>query len=356
MGRWLCFLLLSCVFAQAAFAAEESSYAVVVERTVDNYIVPAHQRLRDATNGLAQAMAGLCEKPDGDRASAVNTAFENTLQAWAGVEFLHFGPLALDDRYQRFAFWPDPHGTGARQLRQMLADKDPALLRPGAIAQKSAAVQGLPALETLLYSNGSKLLVSTAPDAFYCDLSLAVARNMNQIATETLAGWTGEGRWAELMKNPRADNPAYLSHKDAMTELLRRLLSGLEQQHDRLVRALVAPGVRGARSMPYGVSGNSLAFLLASTHALKEFVNTSSIFDIVQGDAQKVTASVDTRFSNIDWALGSIKTDLREALVDERARERLVYSAVILKTLRDVFNRLAPAAGLTAGFPTLDGD
>ncbi|WP_280632249.1 imelysin family protein, partial [Bordetella pertussis] len=46
---------------------------------------------------------------------------------------------------------PDTRNVMARQVQAALAAADPALLAPGALAGRSVALQGLPALEFVLY-------------------------------------------------------------------------------------------------------------------------------------------------------------------------------------------------------------
>jgi predicted lipoprotein len=178
-----------------------ADYAVVVRRAVEEYIVPAYHDLEAETGELSEALAAFCDaRLERD---TVEAAFAATLHAWAKVDFLRFGPMAQEGRYERFAFWPDVHGTGARQIRQFLASRDEKLLAPGALARQSAAVQGLPALESLLFSGEKSLLATNAPDAFRCRLAGAVADNLKAIAAEVVMAWTSEGGWAELISPPR---------------------------------------------------------------------------------------------------------------------------------------------------------
>ena len=155
------------------------------------------------------------------------------MRAWAGVDFLRFGPMAQDGRYERFAFFPDVHGVGARQIRGFLVSQDEALLKPGAIAKQSAAVQGLPALESLLFPGKAALLLPAPPEPFRCKLAVAVAENTHTIAGEALAGWQGDESWATLLEKPAADNPVYRTHTEAMTEILKAILTGIEQVRDQ---------------------------------------------------------------------------------------------------------------------------
>ena len=67
--------------------------------------------------------------------------------------------------------------------------------------------------------------------------------------------------------------------------------------------------------------------------------------------------AADFEFSNLARALDTGGDDLATALADPQGRQKLAYAAIVLRSLRDIFQlQLAPAAGLSPGFNALDGD
>jgi predicted lipoprotein len=267
--------------------------------------------------------------------------------------------MTEDGRYERFAFFPDVHGTGARQLRRFLADENPALLETGALAEQSAAVQGLPAVESLLYSGSKALLKTEEPGPYRCQLALRVAGNMRTIAHDTLLRWTEPGGWAELLKTPGARNSVYRTDTEAMTEVLKAILTGLEQLRDhRLLPALGdTPEEAKASRAPYNASALALPYIAASVDALERFVGVSGILGLVPEENKWIVGSAAFEFGNLKRALGEAGPDLEAALADPARREKLVYAAIVLASLRNLFqDRLGPAAGISGGFNSLDGD
>jgi predicted lipoprotein len=335
--------------------ASEEDYARVVKQAVEGYIVPAYKELAVATGELAPAVSDLCKS--GERRVEAN--FDATIKAWAAVDFLRFGPMTRENRYDRFAFFPDVHGTGARQLRRFLAQEDENLLKPGALAAQSAAVQGLPALESLLYSGTKALLASEERGAYRCRLATEIAANLDRIAKETLTDWKAADGWAALIENPGAENPVYRTHEEAMTEILKAILTGLEQMRDhRLTPALGETPEEGkANRAPYNASEESLPYLTAAAEAIERFVGTSGILELLPDSQRSYGDSALFEFSNLKKALTDAGPDLEAALADREKRSKLVYATIVLKSLRDIFQRhIAVAAGLTPGFNSLDGD
>src|SRR6185312_7981565 len=100
-------------------------------------------------------------------------------------------------------FWPDPKGLGLKQIQDILAKRDASVTEPDQLAGKSVALQGLPALEYLLYGDGSESLtegnrvvdgqeplpqLDSAGD-FRCSFALSIATNLERIARSVVEGW-----------------------------------------------------------------------------------------------------------------------------------------------------------------------
>lgn len=363
-----CVLFAACAFVTATLAqtpmsgegtpiiptATQNDYARTVEQAVSNYIVPAYVQLDTATGVLLSAVSDYCATPKPEKADALRDGFAATVRAWAGVDFLRFGPMAQDGRYERFAFFPDVHGVGARQIRGFLVSEDEALLKPGALAKQSAAVQGLPALESLLFSGKAALLLPAPPEPFRCRLAVAVAENMHAIAGEALAGWQGEKSWATLLENPAENNPVYRTHTEAMTEILKAVLTGIEQVRDqRLLPALHSKANRA----PYNASHQALAYIGASADALQRFVDASGILKLLPASQASYGSSADFEFSNLKRSVAGAGSDLQAALDNPQLRSKLSYASIVLQSLRDLFQQhVAVWAGLSTGFNSLDGD
>jgi len=340
----------------------QSSQATSVAGALDRYIVPAYEKLDAVTDGLSAALAQFCASPNDADRQAVAAAFADTIHAWAAVDFFRFGPMTEDGRYERFAFFPDVHGTGARQLRRFLADENLALLEPSAMAAQSAAVQGLPALESLLYSGPKALLEAPRPESYRCALAKAVATNVASIAEAALLRWTQDRGWAELLKNPSANNPVYRTDSEAMTEILKAILTAIEQLREhRLMAALGETPEQGTASRasraPYNASGLALFYLAASAEALARFIEASRVLGLVPEQEKWIIGSIEFELRNLQRAITAAGADLEAALANPEKREKLVYAAVVLASLRDLFqNRLGPAVGISGGFNSIDGD
>src|SRR5829696_9236315 len=105
-----------------------------------------------------------------------------------------------------------------------MAKNDAALISPEALAQKSVALQGLTALEQVLYG-GSGLLGQ--PSAFRCQYATAIATNVAAIAARVDAAWAARDGYGRLMLNPGPGNSAYLEPREVTQELAMAYSTGL---------------------------------------------------------------------------------------------------------------------------------
>jgi predicted lipoprotein len=332
---------------------------VMVAHAIDDYVIPAYDRLGGAVAKFGDTLEAYCAAPDADGRKALADGFTTLLEGWAGADFIDFGPVTREGRFERFAFWPDPHGTAERQLRRLLAQPDPALLQPGAIAAQSAAIQGLPALEMVLFTGDAALATAEAADPYRCGLAAAIVANLADITATVSAEWRGEDGWRTLMLSPGPDNPVYLDDQQTTTDVLRAILLGLEQLRDERIQPARGPSPEEAKASraPYWRSGATIAYWRASAAALADYSVDTQLLGLAPPQAAWIAASSAFEFGNLAKALAGVEPPLETALTAHEPRAKLGYALVVLGSLRDIFQSQLPSlSGLTAGFNSLDGD
>ncbi len=343
------FILLCCPVQ----AATSEDYANSVARVVEGAIVPAFGALETATAKLKPATETFCRQPDPAHREALRQVFVEVLKRWAHVDFLLFGPLAENQRVERFAFWPDSSGAGARQLRRLRAKPDPALLDPQRLAKSSAAIQGLPAFEALVLGDDA-----TAVKDYDCKLAVAIAANLEQLGTEMASGWTGSGGWRSLMLTAGPGNSYYASPREAANELLKAVLTGFVQLRDqRLSTALGKEGGARPEKLPYWRSGGTDAYLDQTLAALAQFVALLDLPGLAGKDMATARSSIDVQFKRAREGLAMAGQPLPQTIATPSGRAGVQQVLAAVKILQDLIGvQLAPAAGLSVGFNALDGD
>ena len=145
------------ILTAAAAAAEpriaEPDYARVNAALVENHLLPRYARLAEATTRFDEAAEAFCAGTPGTDPARLRESFDRAMSAWMGVHHLRFGPATYFNRDQRFHFWPQARGKVARALDRALASGG-AAPDPERFARSSAAVQGFPAAERLIFDEG----------------------------------------------------------------------------------------------------------------------------------------------------------------------------------------------------------
>lgn len=343
--------------AAAAGGAQAALPPDLGMRLADGYARPAFGRLAQATQSLGEGLGKWCARPDAAGAEQVRTRFAHVARAWAGVEFLRFGPLVQGNRYERLAFWPDTRNVMARQVQAALAAADPALLAPGALAGRSVALQGLPALEFVLYGEAGLLQQPEAPGfAYGCDLAQAMARNAAGLAGELAQAWSAQGEFGRQFTHPAPANDLYRSPQEVAAEAIKALSTGLQFARD--VKLLPVLGDSAAAARPrraaFWRSGQTAATLAAGLRGMRAFYEAGGY---PLGDAGWIDATIRSELDQAAGAAARAEGPTGLLSEDGEPRDALALAALVIRNAKDVVDQhLAPAVGVTIGFNALDGD
>lgn len=375
-GRRLCLVGMGAALALAGLplGAEGRVVNHPGGRIVPAYIQPAVLDLVNRADAMSGQLLQFCSpqmqtqtalkrfdpSQVGVASSRVADAFTGLVQAWGRVEFLRFGPLVDANRFERLSFWPDPRQVGLRQMPSVLSAYARGK-RPDLAAQ-SVAVQGLPALEQLLYGKEGLLVphehsreVSadspepSAPGVLVqarCDYAIDIVSHVAALGNALMMAWADTGSYGEAFINPVADNPYYRTHLEVVAESIKAMSTGLQ-----FVEAVkIAPALKAAsngfdhRRMPWWRSKATDESIAATLDGIRLFF-VSAEFDL--GDAK--------------WAGDQFQSELAHArqLLLSGADDAKTWQAVrlvVINAKRLLDEDIAPALGVGMGFNALDGD
>jgi len=351
--RWLC----AAVVALAAGPVSAAPPADLGQRLADGYARPAVARLAEQASRLEQALAAWCRDGGQAGAQAVRQAFGDTTLAWAGVEFLRFGPLVQGNRYERLVFWPDTRGVMQRQVRTLLASADPAALAPGALASRSVALQGLPALEYVLYDEPGLLQSPGGDHAYACRYATAVAANVAGVSGELRQAWSPQGDYGRQFTVPAAGNDLYRSQQEVAAEAVKALSTGLQFARDIKLVPVLGDSAQAARPKraAFWRSGMTLPMLAASVQGMRAFYDAGGYR--YPDDLAWIDAAVRGELDRAAAVLRETRAPVQQVTADADAWQRLALAGLILKNAKDIVDQnFAPALGVVIGFNALDGD
>ncbi len=343
-------------------APSDETIAERVKTAVDDHIIPRLGALQSAMAELETAVNAHCNSPSASNQSDVRMHFGNAVEAWAAVEFLRFGPLVKDNRAQRISFWPDPRGIVRRQIRRLLAAKDPALSQEGALANQSVAVQGLTALQVLFRTTGVLAGAQAGEEdaAFACSLSGAIAANLTSIAKEVVADWSGTDGWRRRILSPGPSNEVYKNQIEAVSEIVRSLLTGFQIVRDREIVVLQAAAFADGKlsRLPYQRAGLAKRYLLAGVGSLCQLRSKLRLEEWAPADQPWIKGWLVQACRALINLSGDLEIPAKQedlpGKLNKRQLRQLKFFANGMRQL--VGRHIVPSAGLTIGFNELDGD
>ena len=355
-------LLLAVILALLAMpvAAEEQKLTAeqVVSLAITEAIRPGFAQYAEATAALQLNVAALCDDPSATTLEGARTQFKAAVTAWSRVELYRLGPLMVENRYDRILFWPDRKGIALKQVQGVLADADPDATDPAKLGGKSVAMQGLGALEFLLFGTGAEQLASAEGD-FRCRYAHAITTLQAETAATLSAEWNDPAGISKRLLEPSESDPDYRSFREVAEALTGLLAHGTEAIRDQ--RLLPFLGRDGAAPKPKSAlfwrSGMTVPSITANFEGLEVLLEKSRIAEATTADNLWVGNSAAFEFGNAERAGKVVTEPVEQALDDPRQKKALDYLVIVTQSLDTILGEnLAAALGLSVGFSSLDGD
>jgi predicted lipoprotein len=348
------------LLASASAAQAEADHAAIAQASLTEVIRPGYAALAEQTGALRGKVETLCSQPSAVALSESKNAFAATVLAWSKVEILRLGPVTQDHRYERLFFWPDPKGLGLRQLQNIIAKQDETIAEPDELAGKSVALQGLPALEYLLYGDGAETLTMSGDGgAFRCGFALSVATNIDRIARNVVEGWREGAAYEKSFLGPAPDDPRYHAPKEVTLDLFKAFTSGIELVRDqKLGKPLGASSEQAKPKLAaFWRSGLSFENAAGNLEGVRALFAQGGFAQVVAQESPGVENSILFDLDHAIEVLRGIDTPMEQVAEDEDLRAKIEALRVSLKSAaRTAGDMIARGAGLAFGFNAMDGD
>lgn len=339
--------------AQAAgpdFGAFNTTFATKI-------ILPAFDNLVTVTTAFAKTAEAFGAKPDAAGLDAVKQGFNETSDAWAAAQQFRIGALAQEQRTERFAYWPERRNVVEKQYLALLAGKGKDGLAAAQFANASVAIQGLPALERILYGEDKgQDLLKGASAARRQVIVVAIAHNLQSIATDARAAWQ------DLLKDPaKAASSFAASPAEGTAQSYTNLLTITQIVAEQKIGAPLG-GADAASAKPKAAeqwrSGRSMRNIVVNLQTAKNSVLAPGGYgDLLAADQAALKADVAKAFDDAIAAANTVGDDFTTDITHQDHRKPVTALLVKINHLRDLLRQqMPPALGVTLGFNELDGD
>lgn len=330
----------------------------VMTRAVDDFIRPGYHRFHATAARLNANMEALCATPSAASVDAVRGAFNDTIDAWSRIEIVRVGPVIEDNRFERVLFFPDRKSTGLKQVQAALAKPDDSVTQMATLKDKSVAMQGLGALEFVLFGTGHEVL-SSDQGGYRCRYGAAIAANLERLGGELSAAWDAPDGVQAAWEKPGADNPLFRDEKEAANALLGILVHAAETIRDQRLESFYKGDAKKAlpRQAIYWRSGNTFRSIAGNIEGVRDLMKASGMVDLLVEDSRSTVSSIDFVARSLVRVVNDIQPNVEEALADPAETAKLDF---LLLNSRDLIlrlnNDLGGGIGLAAGFSFSDGD
>ncbi len=353
------------VIGPARAGPADFKHRQLADTALQKLILPGYEHLGQKLEALGTAVDTLCQAPASQQLQLTRKAYQESISAWGKVEFIRFGPVTRQNRYERLFFWPDRKGRGRRQVLRLLSTEDDSALKPESLARKSVAVQGLTALELVLFGKTSDDLARGRPNGFACRYAAAIIDNLENINSALLAEWQPKGAFEKIWQTPGPQNPVYLKPSEVSLELVKVLDHGLENLRDRRIAPVLGFGKnRRRKSRPVlWRSKSSMILIHSNIEGLYQLLFEGGLADAYitskpyKGErAEDLMESIKSEFELTLGMSGKLAKDA-DPFARKDILSRLVPIGFPLRNIRhNAVGEIKAAAGLAIGFNASDGD
>jgi predicted lipoprotein len=360
MIRFLAASILLLAVATPALALEDADYSAAVTATAKTVIIPAYQAFGQSAEAMQGALDSLCKQPSQATLDQARKQFAETAAVWAKIQYISFGPVAIHQRAFRIEYWPDKRNVVGRQLNDVLGKQDHAALEAERFATTTVGVQGLPALERLLFADDALAKLGDAGAAFRCGLFAAIGLNLETIAHDVVAGWTeGERSFLARIEQPSEDDEELPNGRDAAGRLLNDLLTATIAMRDMKLLAPLGESLEKAKPQgsEYWRSGQSVAILKANLDGWRALFDGLGGLLAAQPDGKATADEMAAAVEQASSALAQVTLPLDKAVADPAQRTQVEAFAAQLIKMRDLLaGPVTTRLNLPIGFNALDGD
>ena len=334
------------------------AFKPAVEAAIEVVILPGYTRLADSAKAMDHAMIALCEAPNEDGLKQARDAFRKLVTQWSHVEMFRFGPVRVDNRYERLFFWPDRKGLGLRQVRKVIESKDATATNRDSLQQKSVAVQGLLALEYVLFGTDSETLA--AEDEFRCRYGETIASAIASTSGAILEDWQRDGGYADLMREAGPDDPIYRSHGEVIQQILKSAREEVAFVRNLKLARPLGKSAKAAnpKAAPFWRSNSVVDTIEANLNSIASLAESGGINALLTGSDNWLGPSLVFELNQARSAIADAGDGpWLEEVRDEAVYQRLSYALIPLGGAHGILeDKIPEALGLITGFNSLDGD
>ncbi|MDA9555893.1 imelysin family protein [Vibrio sp.] len=294
------------------------------------------QNLHQSTKGLAISYTETC----GTDEAALKKAWGDVAHSWMMLQAQQRGPEEAIAQSWNMQYWPDKKNTTGRKMRALLAES--TSWTSSDISNQSVAVQGIGAIEWLLYDEESQAIKNNEK----CALGAAISGNLVTTSEQIQQAWQ-DNPWTSL------DEEAW--HKEYLALMTNQLDYALSKMKRPLAK-IGQPRAHFAEAWRSETSYENLEYNIRSLEKLY-FAKGQGLDAILRNQGHVALADdIKQQFSDVLEAWPSNRSLFETIQTKEGYRDALNNYNRLNHLRYKLSEESAIKLGIILGFNSTDGD
>jgi predicted lipoprotein len=347
-------------------------YSTVLKSMGQAIIIPHHQRLHDDITVMDKSIDSLCNEPSNDALIAVQNAWRRAMSTWSGLSVVDFGPIDSLNALWKFQFWPDPLNLVHRKFKSRLSGRISTNTADD-LANASVAIQGLSAVEYLLFDPALDPLRNTARQPQFCAILKNTSLNLQQYAVLLNDRWANNygDRWHSKIIDQQRSGFLKQNFEKLFSSVVATLEASVELKLAKplgLSKVIQSPEKIDFIEMPQPNpwrleswrSKNSLQNLQSNLEFLHEMYSHERglgwLLVELSNKNKKLDRKIRRKFDQVFSAMASFEEPLFVTIEQGDFDEIRALMRTLIELHFLIKNRYAEATDITFRFNSLDGD
>lgn len=319
---------------------------------VDNVYQPLHSEFAKVADRMAIEAVDLCQQRPASSLYKLQYGFAQLVEHYAAIELFRIGPLLEDNRQNRLFYWPDERRVASRQLNTVLSEVAAQEVTAEQLAQKSVAVQGLAALERLLFQSKFQP-IENAPQ---CVLIPLIFSNIALMADELDKGWQSDADIVQSLLYPHPESADFRSPDEVLRSVYTQVKLGLDSVLDNKLQPFLSSNEKRRQTTPLWISQRTVALLTGNIMALDALLLDSGMLS-----GTEFEKALKIEFNYVNHILRKLKPIMyfkeSDGALSADVKVLIHQLAAVLAGVRYTLNsEISVVLQVNAGFNSEDGD
>jgi predicted lipoprotein len=174
---------------------------LLVQAVLSDAIIPWHEALEKELQVLSEQSDRLCIQPSNAQFMRLKRQWKQAMYTWSNIGSINFGPIDDTNVAWRIQFWPDPLNYVHRKFKSRLNGANVAISAEE-LFEASVAIQGLSALEYLLFDDAQDDVSLYFGSLHRCKILTSTSRNLAAEGKKISTAWATsyKDNWAAFDK------------------------------------------------------------------------------------------------------------------------------------------------------------